>query len=65
MWLTYLNHSVQHLLGTRDEGVNAFVFANLDNLMKQSTRISGVGEKECSPFCHALRHNVHQRMRRQ
>lgn len=59
--LTYLNHSVLHFLGTRDEEFNDFMFANLDNLMKKSTLISGVGEKERSQFFNALRHNIHQR----
>ena len=61
--LTYLNHSVLHFLGTRDEGFNEFMFANLDNLMKKSTLISGVGEKERSQFFNALRQNIHQRAR--
>ena len=59
--LTYLNHSVLHFLGTRDEGFNDFMFANLDNLMKKSTLISGVGEKERNQFFNALRRNIHQR----
>ena len=59
--LTYLNHSVLHFLGTRDEGFNDFMFANLDNLMKKSTLISGVGEKERSRFFNSLRLNIQQR----
>lgn len=59
--LTYLNHSVLHFLGTRDEEFNEFMFANLDNLMKKSTLVSGVGEKERSQFFNALRHNIQQR----
>lgn len=59
--LTHLNHSVLHFLGTRDEEFNDFMFANLDNLMKKSTLVSGVGEKERSQFLNALRGNIHQR----
>lgn len=59
--LTYLNHSVLHFLGTRDEGFNDFMFANLDNLMKKSTLVSGVGEKERSQFFNAMRQNIRQR----
>ncbi|WP_375436357.1 helix-turn-helix domain-containing protein [uncultured Hymenobacter sp.] len=61
--LTYLNHSVLHFLGTRDEEFNDFMFANLDNLMKKSTLISGVGEKERSQFFNAMRQNIHHRAR--
>jgi hypothetical protein len=61
--LTYLNHSVLHFLGTRDEGFNDFMFANLVNLMKKSTLVSGVGEKERSQFFNAMRDNVSQRAR--
>lgn len=59
--LNYLNQSVLHFLGTRDEEFNAFMFANLDDLMKKSTLISGVGEKERSQFFNALRQHIHQR----
>ncbi|RFP65111.1 hypothetical protein D0N36_10535 [Hymenobacter lapidiphilus] len=58
---TYLNHSVLHFLGTRDEGFNDFMFANLENLIKKSTLISDVGEKERNQFFNALRRNIHQR----
>lgn len=59
--LTYLNHSVLQFLGTRDEEFNDFMFANLNNLMKKSTLISGVGEKERSQFFNALHRNIQQR----
>ncbi|UOQ69018.1 hypothetical protein [Hymenobacter volaticus] len=59
--LTYLNHSVLHFLGTRDEGFNDFMFANLDNLMKKSTLVSGVGEKERNQFFNAIRQNIYHR----
>ncbi|MFC7669608.1 helix-turn-helix domain-containing protein [Hymenobacter humi] len=57
--LTFLNHSVLYFVGTRDEGFNSFMFANLDNLMKKSTLISGSGEKERTHFFNSLRHLLH------
>lgn len=59
--LTYLNHSVLHFLGTRDQAFNDFMFANLDNLMKKSTLVSGVGEKERNQFFNAIRQNIQGR----
>ena len=63
--ITFLNHSVLYFVGTRDKGFNDFMFANLHNLMKKSTLISGVGEKERSQFFNSLRQNLHQRVRLQ
>ncbi|ALW86729.1 hypothetical protein AUC43_17575 [Hymenobacter sedentarius] len=57
--ITFLNHSVLYFVGTRDEGFNNFMFANLDNLMKKSTLISGSGEKERTQFFNTLRHRLH------
>ena len=63
--ITFLNHSVLYFVGTRDKGFNDFMFANLDNLMKKSTLISNVGEKERSQFFNSLRQNLRQRVRLQ
>ena len=62
MRLTYLNHSVLHFVGTRDETFNDFMFANLQNLLKKSTLISGVSEKERNRFFNSLRQSIHQRL---
>jgi hypothetical protein len=56
--ITFLNHSVLYFLGTRDEDFNNAMFGNLDNLMKKSTLISSVGEKERNQFFRSLRHNI-------
>ncbi|MET4074311.1 helix-turn-helix domain-containing protein [Hymenobacter sp. UYCo722] len=53
--ITFLNHSVLYFVGTRDKGFNDFMFANLANLMKKSTLISGTGEKERTQFFNRLR----------
>ena len=62
MRLTYVNHSVLHFVGTRDETFNDFMFANLQNLLKKSTLISGVSEKERNRFFNSLRQSIHQRL---
>lgn len=56
--ITFLNHSVLYFLGTRDEGFNDAMFSNLENLMKKSTLISSVGEKERNQFFSNLRQNI-------
>lgn len=62
MRLIYLNHSVLHVVGTRDESFNDFMFANLQNLLKKSTRISGVSEKERNRSFNTLRDSIRQRL---
>ena len=56
--LTFLNHSVLHFIHTRDERFNKMIFENLENLMKKSTMISSVSEKERSTFFNTLRNQV-------
>jgi hypothetical protein len=60
--VTYLNHSVIHFLGTQDEKFNNAMFANLENLMKKSTLISGVGEKDRRKFFNRIRQNIFARL---
>jgi hypothetical protein len=56
--LTFLNHSVLHFIHTRDERFNKMIFENLENLMKKSTMISSVSEKERSTFFNTLRDQI-------
>ena len=57
--VTFLNHSVLYFVATRDERFNNAMFANLENLMKKSTMISTIGEKERGSFFNRLRDNIH------
>lgn len=57
--LTFLNHSVLYFVITRDEQFNNAMFRNIDNLMKRSTLISMVGEKERAKFFKQLRDKIH------
>ena len=59
--ITFLNHSVIYFVATRNEQFNAVMFENMQNLMKKSTMISTVGEKERVTFFNKLRHKIRQR----
>jgi hypothetical protein len=60
--VTFLNHSVLYFVATRDERFNNAMFGNLENLMKKSTMISTIGEKERVGFFNRLRDNIHLRL---
>lgn len=60
--VTYLNHSVIYFHGTSDPGFNDGMFRNLENLIKKSTQISLVGEKERKQFFNKLRKKVMERL---
>ncbi len=61
--LTFINHSVLYFVTTRDEQFNNAMFTNLENLMKKSTLISEVGEKERARFFNRLREKIHIKQR--
>ncbi|CAN5391611.1 hypothetical protein BH23BAC1_BH23BAC1_37270 [soil metagenome] len=56
--VTFLNHSVLYFVSSRDINFNNAMFDNLDNLIKKSTLISSVGEKERIQFFNKLRSKV-------
>lgn len=58
--ITFLNHSVLYFVATRDERFNASMFSNLENLVKKSTMISTIGEKERSRFFNRVREKLQQ-----
>lgn len=60
--VTYLNHSVIYFHGTSDPAFNNAMFKNLDNLIKKSTQISVVCEKERKQFFNKLRKKVVERI---
>ncbi len=60
--VSFLNHSVLYFVGTRDERFNDSMYANLQNLMKKSTMISTIGEKERESFFNRLRDKIHKRI---
>jgi hypothetical protein len=62
MRITFLNHSVLYFVATRDPKFNDAIHGNLQNLMKKSTMISTIGEKERVAFFNQLREKIHERM---
>jgi hypothetical protein len=61
--ITFLNHSVINFVGTQDERFNAHMFDNFQNLIKKSTQLSRVGEKERTRFFNRIRDKVKQASR--
>ncbi|MEN2282995.1 hypothetical protein AAGF08_12705 [Algoriphagus sp. SE2] len=60
--ITYINYGVIYFMGTTDQAFNEGMFKNLENLIKKSTQISQVGEKERKQFFNKLRNKVKQRI---
>lgn len=60
MKITFLNHSVINFIGTQDERFNAHMFDAIQNLIKKSTQLSKVGEKERTRFFNRIRDKVKQ-----
>ncbi len=60
--ITYLNHSVLYFIGSMDLRLNRAMFDCLENLMKKSSMISTVGEKERIRFFKKLRSKIHSSM---
>ncbi len=53
--VTFLNHSVINFISTTDVKFNAFMNDTIQNLIKRSTQLSKVGEKERYRFFNRLR----------
>jgi hypothetical protein len=58
--ITFLNHSVLYFVGTKDERFNTATYNNINNLMKKSTMISAVSEKERVRFFNQLKEKINQ-----
>lgn len=56
--ITFLNHSVINFIHTSDVRFNTFMFNNLQNLVKRSTQLSNVGEKDRYRFFNAIRDKI-------
>ncbi len=59
--ITFLNHSVIYFAATGNEQFNAVMHETIMSLIKKSTLISTVGEKERVSFFNRLRHKIDQR----
>lgn len=61
--ITFLNHSVINYVSTRDVAFNANMQDAIKNLIKKSTQLSQVGEKERSRFFNRIRDKIKQAAR--
>jgi len=53
--VTFLNHSVINFISTTDVKFNSFMYETMQNLIKRSTPLSKVGEKDRYRFFNLLR----------
>ncbi|HTQ27025.1 MAG TPA: hypothetical protein VMI35_02820 [Puia sp.] len=59
--VAYINHSVLNYLMTRDTTFTNYTYQHFQNIIRKSTLISDVGEKERSRFFNAMREKIHNR----
>jgi hypothetical protein len=56
--ITFLNHSILYFISTKDTRFNNSMFEVIENLIRKSTLISKIGEKERSQFFNRLRKKI-------
>lgn len=56
--LTFLNHSVINYISTTNEAFNDQMFGSIQNLIKKSSYLSVVGEKERTRFFNRIRNKI-------
>jgi len=59
--VSFLNHSVLHIVATRDEHFSNYVYDGMMNMLQKSTKISLSGEKTRSRFFTFLREKIERR----
>lgn len=60
--ITCLNHNGLNFTSTQDQNFCDYTFRNLQNIIRKSTHISQVGEKERSMFFNSLHQKIHSKM---
>jgi len=63
--VVYINHSVLNIMMTRDPHFTEYTYQHCQNIMRKSTLMSNVGEKERRKFFDIMRKKVEQHMRPQ
>lgn len=58
--ITFLNHNGLNFIGTQDRNFCDYTYKNLQNIMRKSTHISVVGEKDRSMFFNTLREKIYE-----
>ena len=59
--VVYLNHTVLNFIGTKDTAFTEYTYQHYQNIIRKSTLISDVGEKERSRFFNTMREKIHNR----
>ncbi|HTK22047.1 MAG TPA: helix-turn-helix transcriptional regulator [Mucilaginibacter sp.] len=60
--ITFLNHNGINFTATQDQSFCDYTFRNLQNIIRKSTHISRVGEKERSMFFNNLHQKIHSKL---
>jgi hypothetical protein len=61
--ITFINHNGLNFMSTQDTGFCEFTHKHLQNVIRKSTHISIVGEKERSMFFHKLKAEIQKRVK--
>jgi hypothetical protein len=59
--VVYLNHTVLNFIMTKDTAFAEYTYQHYQNIIRKSTLISDVGEKERSRFFNTMREKIHNR----
>jgi hypothetical protein len=58
--VTFLNHNGLNFIATQDQSFCDYTFKNLNNIIRKSSHISVIGEKERSMFFNTLRGKIYE-----
>lgn len=58
--ITFLNHNGLNFIGTQDNNFCDYTFKNIQNIIRKSSHISVIGEKERSMFFNTLRGKIYE-----
>jgi hypothetical protein len=61
--VVYINHSVLNIIMTKDPVFTEYIYQHFQNIMRKSTLMSNVGEKERRKFFNGLREKIELRMK--
>lgn len=61
--ITFINHIGLNFMSTQDHGFCEYTCKNIQNIIRKSTHISVIGEKERYIFFNSFRHKIHDRIR--
>ena len=61
--ITFINHNGLNFMSTEDKAFCDYTFKSLQNIIRKSTHISVIGEKNRSVFFNTLREKIHEKMK--